>query len=226
MLNRYFPSPYYPDSLPDSLATLRFTVANDSILRRYTCNSDSANFPSDFLAVHPVSGNSVHFETIVGHADADSVFALIAGSIRFVPDRTVPTILAFSFNDTAINCCDELLKDGTDNPYYNKTVMRVNDSIIEYWTPQRFHSTYVKTMDHSMEVIGDSIFVKAFNGRADLHYFEESEIIAAPPSEVRIQCDCWTCETIYFKIGIPRDRKYKIKFVGETAAVGEKILLQ
>lgn len=226
LLSRYFPSPYYPDSLPAQLGKLRFGVVTDTSTKCYVCYSDTAGFASELLIVHIASGTCIHFETLAGHTQADSLFRRLIKEVRFSPAEPEPALLAFSFTDTAINCCDELLRDGASNPFYRKTVTRYNDSVIEYWTAARFDNTVVGTLNNSMHVKGDSVLLSAVPGLYDME-FVNHEFIASPPRMIMIQCDCWTCRTVHYTLRVPGSpEKYKLKFTGKTTVTGDTVLQQ
>jgi len=77
-----------------------------------------------------------------------------------------------------------------------------------------------------MQHKGDGIFVSVHPGLFGMQYFEESGMIASPPQLRMIQCDCWMCTTVYYKIQLPKNSAdYKVKFTDETISAGEIVLL-
>jgi hypothetical protein len=222
LLTHFSPAVYYPDSLP-SVGPLRFVVSIDSVFRKYICYSDTSLFSDELLAVHLPSGNCLHAEP--GGRQADPLFSRIEKTVRFSPGLE-PTLLSFTGDDTTMDCCYKERDDGTRNPFFAKNVLHLDGNILEYRISPRFNNTSVESLDGAMRLKGDSIFLSVKPGGGTLRFFPEiDEWLAAPPAVKTLQCSCYTCRTVLFRIYLPAPvSRYSFVFESETIASGDTLI--
>lgn len=221
-LRKYFPCRIYPDSFPPVIHEYKFDIRVDSVIRIYDCKSDSS---AEIVAVHNSSGAAIHFLLSGSNELVGFTSSMISQSIHFMPDKSHPMLLEFSYNDTAMHCCGP---DTVSNLNYGKILVKNSDTIMECWVPAKFENTVVEELTGTVKVDSDSIILGYIPGLYRLDYFEEnSRILLVPPGETRLQCDCYTCYTLYYKIHLPKlNKKHSLHFDGKVVGDGEMITIE
>jgi hypothetical protein len=211
-----FSCSYYLDSLPFLNQNIHFSVFRDSLLRKYICYPDSGNdFPSEFLAVHSPSGNSIRFQKIKGEKNHSEkfVFSSIKQNIRFNPDPKFPLLVEFSDHDTAFD--NRTFK--LDSCFSCDPIISTQGKILEVHSHAIMNTETAKELYGSISISNDSLFFKTYADDWRISFSKHANLFYQTPFSSRLLCDCLYAEPVYFKIRLPENSpQYKIIFVKDV----------